>query len=704
MMRALKAAALATAVLVPAAVRAAPAVDAWSSNESGAVGLVAAATATGSAATLDVGLSFHLKPGWHIYWRTPGDAGYPPKIDWTGSDNIGRPVLSWPAPRRIVVEGLQNFGYEGDVVLPLAVPVTKPGQPVRLAARLDYLACAKLCVPMQAKLVLALPAGPAEPAAGLHDIVRAKALVPGDGAGSGLHLAAAEAVAVPGGQALRLTVDGAAPFAHPDAFIEGADGLAFDPPRVTLERAGRRAVLTLAPAKDSPAGQLVGRKLTVTLVDGGRSLEAAVTPMAGAAAPAETGDGPAALAAMLAAALLGGLILNLMPCVLPVLSIKVLGAIGHGGAERRHVRAAFLASAAGILVSFLGLAGGAVAVKAAGQAVGWGIQFQHPGFLAIMAALLVLFAANLWGLFEIPLPGWLATAGGGRVPHHTLLGHFLSGAFASLLATPCSAPFLGTAIGFALARGPVEIVAIFATLGLGMAGPYLAVAAWPDAACRLPRPGPWMVTLKKVLGLALAATALWLLSVLAAQAGPRLAMAVGPALACATLFLAAGRRLPARSRPAASLTAAAFAAAAAVAPYQATFVQPAPAADEAADGIVWRPFDRAAIPGLVAAGKTVFVDVTADWCITCKVNKATVLARGPVATRLNAGVVAMKADWTRPDDGIARYLASFGRYGVPFNVVYGPAAPTGIPLPELLTTGDVLTALDRAAPRARTLQ
>ncbi|HLO77012.1 MAG TPA: thioredoxin family protein, partial [Magnetospirillum sp.] len=318
------------------------------------------------------------------------------------------------------------------------------------------------------------------------------------------------------------------------------------------------------------------------------------------------------------------------------------------GAARGHVRAAFLASAAGIVASFLALAGAAVAVKAAGQAVGWGIQFQQPGFLAVMIALLLAFAANLWGAFEIRLPSALMNVGPSGVAHHTLLGHFLSGAFATLLATPCSAPFLGTAVGFALARGAGEIAAIFAALGLGMSVPYLAVALWPDLARRLPKPGAWMVTVKKVMGVALAATALWLGSVLAAQTG-----------------------LTTAAPPAAGKT-----------------------------DIAWKSFDLTAVRQAVAEGKVVFVDVTADWCITCKVNKAAVVDRGAVAARLTGGgVVPMRADWTRPDDGIARYLASFDRFGIPFNAVYGPGAPDGIALSELLTEAEVLAALDKAAAR-----
>jgi suppressor for copper-sensitivity B len=632
--------------LAGTALAAEPGASDWADTDTGKVRLIAATTATGDAASLKMGLHFRLKPGWKIYWRTPGDAGYPPKVTWAGSTNMGEPTISWPAPKRFQLAGLQNHGYSGEVVLPLDVPVARPGQAVTAVAGLDYLACAKICVPMQASLRLELPAGAARPSAFVHDIGRFAALVPGDGARHGLAVEKLEAMGDGDASKLRVSVRASEPLESPDLFVEPAEIASFDAPRVTLTDGGRRAVLEAGVAKGSLRQKLAGTPLTLTVVDGNRSLQAEMAPQPGTATP--QGDG-AALVPMLLVALLGGLILNLMPCVLPVLSIKVLGALSHGGAERGHVRASFLASAAGIVTSFLALAAAAVALKTAGQAVGWGIQFQQPVFLAVMITLLALFAANLWGAFEIRLPAALMNVGPGGVAHHTLLGHFLSGAFATLLATPCSAPFLGTAIGFALARGPSEIVAIFASLGIGMAVPYLAMAGWPDLARRLPKPGAWMVTVKKAMGVALAATALWLGSILATQTG--------------VLGLAA--------------------------PVQ-----------DGKTAVAWVPFDPAALRQAVADGKVVFVDVTADWCITCKVNKATVVERGEVAKRLNnAGAVPMRADWTTPDDGIARYLASFNRYGIPFNAVYGPGAPDGIALSELLTEAEVLAALERASRR-----
>jgi len=402
------------------------------------------------------------------------------------------------------------------------------------------------------------------------------------------------------------------------------------------------------------------------------------------------------LIVVLALALAGGLILNLMPCVLPVLALKFLGAMESGGKESRAVRAGFLASAGGVVAAFLLLAVAAIAGKEAGYLVGWGIQFQQPAFLILMVLLLVLFASNLLGFFEIGLPGWMSDVAGRRRDSRTLVGNFLTGAFATVLATPCSAPFLGTALGFALSRGAVEIVAVFAALGLGMASPYLAVAAAPGAARLLPRPGRWMTTLKRIFAAALAATALWLLSILAAQSSPAVAALVGSLAAGSAIALAfmRGGDFWRRGRIA---TVGVLALLAFAAPLYLT-----PAADRASTAPhgLWRDFDATAIPNLVATGHVVLVDVTADWCLTCKVNETFVLDTAEIVALLRGdGVVAMRADWTRPNDAITRYLASFGRYGIPFNAVYGPGAPQGIALPEVLTKDAVQRAIEKAAGR-----
>ncbi|EKV32575.1 Cytochrome c-type biogenesis protein DsbD, protein-disulfide reductase [Caenispirillum salinarum AK4] len=662
--------------------------SAWVETPEADIRLISKVGATGGREEITLGLHFDLKDDWKVYWRDAGDAGYPPEIDWSGSENIAATEMRYPAPHRFSVLGIQSAGYKDEVIYPITVRLAEPGKPVTARAALDYLICSDICVPGSAELTLAVAGGPGGPSQFAHAIESWEARVPGDGAGHGLSLA--EAVVETGGEqaVLRAIVTADPPLSgDPDIFVEGPEDLRVGPPEVTLKDGGATAILR-APIREG--GLPDAEPVSLTIVQGDRGMTVPATPQP----VAPEGIDWTVFATMLGLALVGGLILNVMPCVLPVLSLKVMGVAQLGGAERRTVRLSFLAAAAGIVATFLVLAGLAAGLKGLGVAVGWGIQFQQPLFLIAMVVLLSLFAANLFGFFEVRLPGAVSDMSAGHGKPHSLAGHFGSGVFATLLATPCTAPFLGTAVGFALAAGPLEIVAVFAALGLGMAAPYLTLAAAPGFARRLPRPGRWMLTVKKVLGVALAATAAWLIWVLSAQIGDAGALVVAALMIAAVAVLGAKALLKRPRGVVASSLVAGLAAAAFAAPYYAPVEMAAPGKAAATD---WQPFDRAAIPDLVAAGNIVFVDVTADWCVTCLVNKEAVIERGAVAEALKqAGVVPMQADWTNPDDTISRYLNSFGRYGIPFNAVYGPGVPEGIPLPELLTEGAVMEALDKA--------
>ncbi len=670
----------------------------WWRTEHGAVRLIAGAV--GEDAEVAAGLHFRMKPGWKIYWRSPGDAGFPPRPDWTGSRNLAEARLAWPLPERFSVLGLETLGYAGEVVLPVALSPIEAGRPIGLRARVSYLTCADICVPYEARLSLDIPAGGGTGTRERGLIAAFGKRVPATGEGGPLRIATAAAVEVPSARAIEIRLRADAALAAPDVYVEGAEDWSFAAPVVRIDADGRGAVVRIAARTAAePPASLVGRTLRLTVRDGGRAVEREVVLGTARTAPqASAATDARSLAFVLLLAVAGGLILNFMPCVLPVLSLKLLSVLGHGGSGAREVRKGFLASSAGILASFLLLATGVAALRLAGGAVGWGIQFQQPLFLVFMAAVAALFAANLFGLFEIRLPGRLvdaAAAGGGGSTG--LGGHFATGAFATLLATPCSAPFVGTAVGVALSRGTGEIYAVFAALGTGLALPYLAVAAFPRLVTVLPRPGPWMATLRRLLGVALVATAVWLLSVLAAQTGVWRAVAVGAALAVLAVGTgdAAVRRL---RRVGAGFGLSAAAAAAALA----LTLWPSGAGPGGLRDGAWRVFDRARIAEEVADGRLVFVDVTAEWCLTCQVNKALVLDKAPVRRRLEGrGVVAMRADWTRPDPAISGYLASFGRYGIPFNAVYGPAVPDGAPLPEILTRSVVEAALRRATGHDR---
>lgn len=682
--------------------------------------LIAAVDRVGDLEQIPAGLHLRLPDGWKTYWRSPGDAGLPPSLDLARSINLADSDFTWPAPHRFQLFGLETYGYETEVVFPITLIPATPGRTLALRGTADVLVCADICVPVLVDLALDLPSGAATPnAEGAYLIDRFENRVPGDGMAAGITLT--DIVWAESGDALLLAAEAREPFADPDVFVEAGEGWAFAAPQTRYPSDGRSLIARL-PMVQTPLGDaeptLAGADVTLTLVDGPRTVETRLTvgPDPGGRWQAvSTGSASApglpaemapltvtALVSILGIAFLGGLILNLMPCVLPVLSIKAVSVVEAGGKTRQAIRFSFLATAIGVIASFLVLAAGAIAVRAAGGAVGWGMQFQQPLFLVFMILVLTVFACNLMGWFEIQLPARLnaAMAGAAGDERESSWSHFGTGAFATLLATPCSAPFLGTAVAFALSAPAPVILAVFAMLGIGMAAPYLLIAAAPGLAGRLPKPGAWMVWLKRVMSLALVGTAVWLLSVMAAQTSAPVAGIVALTMVALAGVLWGRTLLPQPAKLTSSAVAgvlaiAAFAVPAMVSTQQDADTFWAPAAD--AEVTRWQPFDEAAIPAAVTAGRTVFVDVTADWCITCAVNKTLVLDRAPVRDRLaEPGLTAMQADWTSPDPVIADYLQRHGRYGIPFNIVYGPGAPDGIALPELLTAPIVLDAIARA--------
>ncbi|MEM8849056.1 MAG: protein-disulfide reductase DsbD domain-containing protein [Pseudomonadota bacterium] len=618
--------------------------------------------------TISAGLKLDLDEGWKTYWRAPGEVGLPPELDWSASENVGSVALAYPAPDRFVAFDIQNFGYGDQVVFPLTVMLADGATSARLDITADLLVCADVCIPETLALSLDLPTGGGIDAASAEVLADWVARVPG-GEEVGIVL---DTVHVDE-RALTLRAVSDEPFRSPDIFPEMGAYAAFDAPDLRLSEDGRElwASLPVLSAGEGP--------LDLTIVDGSRAATLRADP--GDVSPAPPAGGPS-LGWILAVATLGGLILNLMPCVLPVLSIKLASALQAADRPLARVRAGFLASAAGVLAFFATLALALVVLRGAGVAVGWGIQFQQPVFLAFVIGLMTLFAANLFGAFEMRL-GSTAMTGMSKAGGEGLRGDFATGAFAALMATPCSAPFIGTAVTYALTSGPAEILAVFLAMGFGLALPYLAVAARPALVRRLPRPGRWMEAVKIVLGLMLMSTVAWLLTVLAGAAGLRLAVLIGGLAIALLLALKIGR-----AGPVAAAGLAALVVAAAVVP-------PAPVGRVASVVGVWQPFELDRVATEVAAGDVVFVDVTADWCLTCVANKRLVLDRGEVAATLGT-VVALQADWTRPDPAISDYLAAHGRFGIPFNAVYGPGAPEGIALPELLTEAAVLDAITRA--------
>ncbi|WP_263068105.1 protein-disulfide reductase DsbD family protein [Enterobacter huaxiensis] len=613
-------------------------------------------------------LDVALQKGWKTYWRSPGEGGIAPAIRWH------QPVEAtwrWPTPERFDVAGITTQGYHGDVSFPI---ILHGKVPERLDGVLTLSTCSNVCVLTDYPFSLDLTSS----TGGDFDYAYSRAMgtLP---LSSGLTSSLSARYAA---GKLTVTAQRDAGWQEPSLFIDGMDDVDFGRPAFSVRDGSLVATVPVTDSWGEAAPNLSGKQLSLVLADSGQAQESSLTIGQSASAPAFS------LGWVLLMALAGGLILNVMPCVLPVLAMKLGTLMQTERQGRGHVRRQFLASVSGIVASFLALALMMTMLRLGNQALGWGIQFQNPWFIGAMALVMVLFSASLLGLFEIRLPSgtstFLATRGG-----NGLAGHFWQGAFATLLATPCTAPFLGTAVSVALAAPLPLLWGIFFAMGIGMSLPWLLVAAWPGLAQKLPRPGRWMNVVRVALGLMMLGSSLWLLSLLGVHIGILPVITLVVVLILALLLATAWRY---RWQTALRAGALAFVAAGAVA-----FVTASGGDNSRHDRVNWQPLSEQAIARAQAENKRVFVDVTADWCVTCKANKYNVLLRDDVQDALSApDVVALRGDWSRPSASISQFLTTRGSAAVPFNQIYGPGLPQDHVLPALLSRDAVLTALSDA--------
>ncbi len=656
-----------------------------------------------------LGIELRIEEKWHTYWAFSGDAGLPTEVEWQLPAGVVAGPLQWPLPNKFEEQGeLVVYGYADEVLLMAeasAPTALAAGDTLHLAAEVSWLVCRELCIPGEASLVLALPvAAVGKPSAQQAQFDRYAARVPG-----ALDERVAVELAVRGEGAVEVDVR----LAHEDQVFERGEQVpdfypleADDFALSTQRLAADHLVLSVKPygtaAVDTLRGVLVyglgGEVQAGTLV-----LDLRAAPRQGTGILARdyrtaSGEVARSLWVYIAFAALGGLILNLMPCVLPVISLKVLGFVKQAGEETKRVQQLGWAFCAGIVATFLALALAVLLVKSSGEQVGWGFQFQYPGFVVAMSALVFALALSLFGVYEILLPG--TSSLGGLEGREGLTGAFLNGVLATILATPCTAPFLGTALGFAFAEPAGVVIAVFLAIGAGMALPYVVLAIKPAWIGHLPKPGPWLIRFKQLMGFLLMATVLWLLWVLGNQVGVEGvvwtgAFLLGLGLAC-WIWGQWGSFL--HPNPA-KLWARAAALVLVVGSY-AIFVHPLLTVEQTdASALDWQPFSAARVEELVAGRQMVFIDFTAEWCWTCKVNERAVLAQQVVRERFAAHNVALvKADWTNRNPEITQLLRAFGRSGVPLYVIF-PAGLIDQPLvlPEVITAEMVIEKLDAAA-------
>lgn len=631
-------------------------------------------------------LEVTLEEGWKTYWRNPGEGGVAPKIDWSGSSNLNDVQWHWPFPQRFDLLGVSTLGYKDDVVIPMTLNLQDWQRPVELNAKLTLPSCDTVCVLTDYPFTLTfIPSQLAVSESDAYRYAQAISQVPKGTA----QILASDAIWDQQNKLLSVKLSKALPWQSPELIVDSYDSrgkeYSFTPLTTQLENGAVSVTFRVSSwMNDIDLNQI---PLQVSVKDDGLLAEVEMQARAGVVDSYDS-----SILVMLGFAFIGGLILNIMPCVLPVLGMKLSSVVSANGLKRGQVRRQFLSSSAGILCSFWLLAGFLWILKLTGSAVGWGIQFQSGWFIGLMVLVTGLFGANMLGLFHISLPArmttWLAAKG-----DESQLGHFTQGMFATLLATPCSAPFLGTAVAFALAASSVELFVIFTALGLGMAFPWLLVSAFPRLATLLPKPGAWLNKVKSLFGIMMFGTSLWLLSLLSNHLPVFWVVVI--ALVALVLLLKAIKRVYGDKLFVLSGGFLMMALAGSLILGSVTtdkWVTPLP------DDLVWRTLDQSAISTAVSAGKTVFVNVTADWCVTCQANKVGVILQDPVYSTLKLeSVVAMQGDWTHPDSDVSRYLRENGRFGVPFNIVYGPAAPEGIPLPVILNDKAVIQAINAAS-------
>jgi thiol:disulfide interchange protein DsbD len=642
------------------------------------VTLVSDRDAVAPGAPLHLGLRFRMAPGWHIYWKNPGDAGIPPRLDWTLPPGVAAGPITWPTPSRNAEPPLMTYGYSGEVVLPVAVTGAGAG-PLDVKLHASWLVCEKLCVPEEGEFQLHLPAGSATPSPQAP-----------------LFAAAAEATPRPAPWPTTITPDGTLHVAAPDAasavreawFIPDSFGTVQAAAPQTLARSRDGFTLAMRTGSEfKPAATLAGVLVTRDRQGQQTALEIRATP-----APLVATTAAMPLWQILGFAVLGGLILNLMPCVFPVLAMKAAGLARLSGAERGHARMHALSYTTGVILTFTAVGLALLLAREAGAAAGWGFQFQSPVFVAGMAWLLFAVGLNLSGVFEVG--AGLAGAGGALAGRGGHAGSFFTGMLAVLVATPCTAPFMGVAIATALAATPVVTLAVFVAMGLGLAAPFLLLAGVPALAQMLPRPGAWMDVLKQLLAFPMYGACVWLIWVLSQQSGPAgvLAAASGLLLIGFAAWAFGLSQRGSGNRIARAGALASVLLALAILPGIQTVNPATPPVAEA--GV--EPFSAARLATLREQGRPVFVNMTAAWCVSCLVNERVALSTQAVRQAFSAHrVVYLRGDWTRQDPAITAFLRAHGRDGVPLYVLYPPGGGGGEVLPQILTQGGVLAALDR---------
>ncbi|HLX72824.1 MAG TPA: protein-disulfide reductase DsbD domain-containing protein [Verrucomicrobiae bacterium] len=671
--------------------------------------LVLANTTARPGDTVLAGVHLKMESGWHTYWKNPGDAGMATKIKWELPPGVTNGDTEWPLPQKLPPEEVTTYGYENEVVLLVPLKLAsdlKPG-PLTLKAKVSWLECKEQCIPASAEVQATLDVGnetKTSPDAALLNLWMSK--TPQTNNLFSFHARWEKStdsdnrtLIIEGTQ----TAADIIPIEKADFFPDASDQLDI---QGATEKVDSKNGFALRKTIKKLSGDWPSRISGVVVIEGnnqrwGFELNEPIASLGTSSTPAVAPESPTPSSSsaqptqplwkMLLYAFVGGLILNIMPCVLPVIALKILGFVGEARNAPGRVRLLGLVYTLGVLLSFIALAAIVIGIKSAGHRAGWGMQFGDPRFVAGLTILVVLVALNLFGVFEVNLGGRAMSAAGELASKHGFAGAFFNGVLATILATPCTAPFLSIALGFAFSQQAAIILLIFLSVGVGLALPYLVLSFQPSWLKWLPKPGAWMEKFKMFMGFPMLATAIWLFTLVSGGTDKSTTLWFGLFLiALATGVWLWGEFVQRGSARRGLAATASITLIAGVGLYALT---------RGSDQIQWQPWSQTAVAQAQAQGHPVLVDFTADWCLTCQVNKKVAIEVPSVRAKLKQiGSVNLVGDYTRLPDNITAELNHYSRAGVPLVLVF-PGKTDAAPevLPEVLTPGVVIAALDQAA-------
>ena len=659
----------------------------WSGIQEAKVRLISPLSNTNSSNEIVVGLEYVLKKGWKTYWKSPGAGGFPQEIDYSASQNISDITLKWPTPTKFSILGLKSLGYQDQVVFPIKIRLVDTLKPAEIDLKIQFLICKDICIPGSANIKLLIPFGKKATITKHANVLEKYISLSPIEHTNHLDINIINSILYKNKNDIifDIEIEKKDPFINPKIYIHNNQGLPVVEPIITFNKVKKKLNAKYL-YKDTNIN-LSNSKVIIHISDLPLVYENSFfLDLSGENINSYFNYN---FLTFFIIALLAGLILNIMPCVLPILSIKIVSTLKYLEKDSSLVRKGFIINSFGIIVSYLILGFILVIIKNSGQGISWGMQFQQPYYLMIISIILLFFSLNLFGLFDISLPNFINKLSLKSKNDNWYVSDFFNGFFATVMATPCSAPFVGTAITFAFTQESSILLLIFGFMGLGMALPYISIALFPSIIKIFPKPGQWTIWVRYFMAVLLFLTLIWITNILSNHFNfSFIVISIVVALLIVILLFIINKNLLSKKT---SFTIIFF--------ISLTYLLLPIILDEKKIKIItnsnWVEFNTTNLNNLIDDNKIVFVDITADWCVTCQYNKQNVVYKNEIQELFDKyNVIQMQGDWSLPNENIRKFLDNYNRFGIPFNILYGPNVKNGIILSELLSKKELKDAIN----------